>query len=66
MVHYKTVLDIRGFKGEPKMYCTEMKMYILFRKMTIYGHFSIYKPIHFCLEKKQKCNDLWSLFVLRF
>ena len=34
-VHYNMVLDITGFKDGPQ------KMYRLYRKMTINGHFSI-------------------------
>ena len=40
-VHYKMVSDLRWFKGVPKKCCIQTKMCRLYRKMTIYGHFSI-------------------------
>ena len=41
MVHYKSVKDTRWFKDGLQKYCIQTKMYRLYRKMTIYGHFSI-------------------------
>ena len=38
-IHYKTGSDITRFKGEHKMFCVQTKVYRLYRKMTIYGHF---------------------------
>ena len=40
MVHYKTILDARQFKGGPQK-CYIQKRYKLYRKMTINGHFSV-------------------------
>ena len=40
-VHYSMVLDIRQFKETLKLMYLNKKMHRLYRKMTIYGHFSI-------------------------
>ena len=40
-VHYKTVSDIKWFKGGSRKFCIQTKMYRLYRKMTINGHFSV-------------------------
>ena len=39
-IHYSMDLDIMWFKDGPQKYF-ETKMYRLYRKMIIYGHFSI-------------------------
>ena len=38
---YKTVSYTRWFKGGPQKCGIQTRMYRLYRKMTIYGHFSI-------------------------
>ena len=64
------VSGIRRFKSVPQKCCIQTKMYRLYRKLTIYGHFSI-ESIHFCLDAtQQKCIDymendyLWSFFYI--
>ena len=52
-LHYKMVLNIRQFDGGPQSCCIVVqKMFRFYRKMSIYGHFSI-KSVHFCLDRTQ-------------
>ena len=41
-VHYKTVSDIRQFKGGPKMSCIQQKGIDYIEKMTIYDQYSVF------------------------
>ena len=48
MVHYSTVQDITCLKMDPRILYLNKNGYILYRKITIYGHFFLYN-LYICI-----------------